>query len=85
MSDEITKEKRSRRLLKDETKAKRQKKILKSMGAQIDPFVSANYFNKKHSLNCGNPNCVMCGNPRKMFGDVTIQEKKFVEASEILE
>jgi hypothetical protein len=25
---------------------------------------------------CGNSNCVMCGNPRKFFGDVTIQEQK---------
>lgn len=25
---------------------------------------------------CGNSKCFMCGNPRKVFGDVTIQEKK---------
>lgn len=28
---------------------------------------------------CGNPDCFMCGNPRKFFGEVTIQEKKFLE------
>jgi len=32
---------------------------------------------KKHALNCGNPKCLMCGNPRKIFREVTIQEKRF--------
>lgn len=26
-------------------------------------------------FNCGNSNCVMCGNPRKFFGELTKQEK----------
>jgi hypothetical protein len=28
-------------------------------------------------LNCGDPKCVMCMNPRKAFGEKTMQEKKF--------
>lgn len=28
---------------------------------------------------CGDPNCAMCGNPRKFFGEVTVQEKRFVD------
>ena len=31
---------------------------------------------KKEDSNCGNPNCVMCGNPRKTFKEKTIQEKR---------
>jgi hypothetical protein len=27
-------------------------------------------------MNCGNPNCVMCANPRKVFKEKTIQEKR---------
>lgn len=34
-------------------------------------------FHKKNALNCGDPNCVMCMNPRKAFGEKTIQERKF--------
>lgn len=30
-------------------------------------------------FNCGNSNCVMCGNPRKFFGELTIQEQKHRE------
>jgi hypothetical protein len=30
-------------------------------------------------MNCGNPNCVMCGNPRKVWGEKTMQEKRFDE------
>ena len=79
MSDEITKEKRSKRLYHDKTKSMRQKKILKSYGADFEPFESPNYYNKRHALNCGNPNCVMCGNPRKFLDLKTIQEYKFDE------
>lgn len=78
MSDDLTKEKRSKRLFNDKTKSLRQKKILKAYNLD-KPFESANYFNKRHALNCGNPNCVMCGNPRKMFNERTIQEYKFEE------
>jgi hypothetical protein len=32
----------------------------------------------KHSATtCGDSNCVMCGNPRKFWGEPTIQEKRF--------
>ena len=30
-------------------------------------------------FNCGNSNCVMCGNPRKFFGEVTLQEKQHAD------
>ena len=34
-------------------------------------------FHKKKALNCGDPKCVMCMNPRKAFGEKTMQERKF--------
>jgi hypothetical protein len=30
-------------------------------------------------MNCGNPNCVMCGNPRKVFKEPTQQEKRLFQ------
>jgi hypothetical protein len=34
-------------------------------------------FHKKNALNCGDPKCVMCMNPRKAWGKKTRQEEKF--------
>jgi hypothetical protein len=34
-------------------------------------------FHKTHALNCGDPKCVMCMNPRKSFGEKTFQERRF--------
>ena len=38
---------------------------------------SIHRYHKKNALNCGDSNCVMCGNPRKFFGEKTMQERKF--------
>lgn len=36
---------------------------------------------RRHSFcDCGVPNCVMCGNPRRIFNQDTIQEKSALEA-----
>ena len=74
MSTEEEKFKRSARLHKDEAVIKRQVKIAKSHGIEVDV---PHKFAKHHATNCGQPNCVMCGNPRKTFKEETIQEKRF--------
>ena len=74
MSTEEEKFKRSVRLHKDEAALKRQVKIAQSHGIKVDV---PHKFAKHHATNCGQPNCVMCGNPRKTFKEETIQEKRF--------
>lgn len=32
---------------------------------------------KRTAYSCGNPDCHMCANPRKIFKDLTVQEKSF--------
>jgi hypothetical protein len=76
MSHDDAKIKHSKRLHDDETHIKKQVKIAKAHGI---PVTEPHKLNKRHVMNCGNPNCVMCGNPRKVFGEKTIQEKKFDE------
>lgn len=76
MSDDTTKVKRSKRFLKDESKAKRQYKIAKEYGL-LDKNKTPHFYVKKHAMNCGNPGCVMCSNPRKTYGHKTFQELKF--------
>ena len=42
-----------------------------------DNGYSKHRYHKMKALNCGDPNCVMCMNPRKAFGHKTMQEIKF--------
>lgn len=81
MSDPETREHHSRRLHADETHVKKRLRLLKDKHS----FVGRNLEKQPHRLhkvsgmNCGNPHCVMCMNPRKAWGDVTIQEKRFLQ------
>lgn len=76
MSTEEDKFKHSKRLLKDENAVKKQIKIAKEHGL---PIKDVHKFAKQHALNCGNPNCVMCANPRKTFKEQTLQERRMFQ------
>lgn len=76
MSTEQDKFKHSKRLLKDDNAVKKQTKIAKTFGV---PVKEPHKFAKRHAMNCGNPNCVMCGNPRKTFKELTQQEKRLFQ------
>lgn len=76
MSDEDTKEKRSKRIQKVQNFIKKQMKIAKLYGLSVD---EPHRLAKKHALNCGNPDCVMCANPRKLWKETTMQEKSFYQ------
>ena len=76
MSKEQDKIKHSKRLLKDENAVKKQTKIAKDFGI---PVTEPHKFAKHHAMNCGNPKCVMCGNPRKTFKELTQQEKRMFQ------
>jgi hypothetical protein len=79
MSDPETKEKRSRRFLKSESIVEKRYRFIKSTNKGL----KEKYETEKHRLcdstgvNCGNSNCVMCSNPRKIFKEKTIQEQSF--------
>jgi hypothetical protein len=79
MSTEEDKFKHSKRLLKDENAVKKQTKIAKTFGV---PVKEPHKFAKHHAMNCGNPKCVMCGNPRKTFNELTQQEKRLFQDTE---
>jgi hypothetical protein len=73
MSHEEEKVKHSKRILKTDNAVKKQVSIAKTFGLPVD---EPHKFAKRHAMNCGNPNCVMCANPRKTFNEKTIQEKR---------
>lgn len=76
MSTEQDKYKNSKRRLKDENAVKKQTKIAKSHGF---PVTEPHKFAKRHAMTCGDPNCVMCMNPRKSFNELTQQEKRLFQ------
>jgi hypothetical protein len=73
MSNEDEKLKHSKRILKTDNAVKKQVSIAKTFGLPVN---EPHKFAKRHAMNCGNPNCVMCANPRKTFNEKTIQEKR---------
>lgn len=81
MSNEFTKEKRSKRLHDEESKIKKQVKIAKAHGLTNNdkPIKQSHRLSKHHAMDCGQPGCIMCGNPRKLFKEKTIQEKSFLQ------
>ena len=87
MSHEDDKIQHSERLHQKETKIQRQVRIAKSYGMHHNgkwrSLDQPHRNHKKHILNCGDPNCVMCMNPRKAFGERTMQERKFDQREKI--
>jgi hypothetical protein len=86
MSKDEDKFKHSKRLQKDENAIKKQVKIAKSHGlTKADPIVAEPHrLAKHHAMDCGNPDCYLCGNPRKTHKDkLTIQERKFEDQGKI--
>ena len=76
MSKEQDKIKHSKRLQKDENVIKKQTKIAKAAGLEVN---EPHKFAKHHAMNCGNPKCFMCSNPRKTFKELTQQEKRLFQ------
>jgi len=76
MSTEQDKFKHSKRLQKDENAVKKQTKIAKTFGVPVD---EPHKFAKHHAMNCGDPKCMLCSNPRKTFKELTQQEKRLFQ------
>lgn len=73
MSYEKDKAKNSLRRHRDEVAVKKQAKIAKAHGAPVE---QAHRLHKRHAMDCGNPECYLCGNPRKTHKDKLTQQEK---------
>lgn len=78
MNHEELKLKNSKRRHRDEVAVKRQVKIAKEHYIiDQDKFLEhAHKFHKRHAMDCGNPKCYLCGNPRKTHKDKLTQQEK---------
>ena len=74
-------DKRNLRIQRDENAVRKQTKIARAHGMDVK---EPHKFAKHHAMDCGNPKCVLCGNPRKTFSELTTQEKRLFQDVEQL-
>ena len=82
MANELAKYLNSRRRLKDDNAVARQLKIARQHGltGRDKVAVQPHRLAKHHAMDCGNPGCHMCGNPRHIHKDgLTAQEKRMFQ------
>ena len=82
MSTEEDKFKNSKRRLKDENAVNKQVKIAKVHGMTDQDLAvkEPHRLAKHHAMDCGNPQCGLCGNPRRSHKDtLTAQEKRLYQ------
>jgi hypothetical protein len=84
MSNEQARFVNSRRRHKNDVAIARQVKIAKAAhlpGNILSPDIKQPHrLVKRHAMDCGNPHCYLCGNPRKTHKDrLTTQEKRMFQ------
>jgi hypothetical protein len=73
MSNDQAKFINSKRRHKNDVAVARQLRIAKAAGITVR---EPHKFVKHHALDCGNPGCYLCGNPRKTHKDKLTQQEK---------
>ncbi len=71
--------KNSKRRHRDEVAVKRQVRIAKQHNSFTDEnkvLKEPHRLAKHHAMDCGNPQCYLCGNPRKTHKDKLTQQEK---------
>jgi hypothetical protein len=82
MSNETAKYINSRRRHKNDVAIARQVRIAKTHGLGFNDkaIKEPHRLAKHHVMDCGNPECYLCGNPRKTHKDkLTAQEKRLFQ------
>ena len=81
MSNETAKYINSRRRHKNDVAIARQVRIAKShgLGFHDKAIKEPHRMAKHHAMDCGQPGCMLCGNPRKVFKQRTAQEKRMYQ------
>ena len=71
------KRKHQKRIGQKQNHIKKQLKIVKTNGGNPRYLKEPHRLAKHNAMDCGQPGCHLCGNPRKIFENKTIQELKF--------
>lgn len=84
MSNQEEKFKHSKRILKTASVVKKQLKIANRYFPNKKVSEQPHRLAKRHAMDCGRPNCMLCGNPRKLHKDkLTYQEKRLFQNTEL--
>jgi len=84
MSNDLAKFINSKRRHKTDVAISRQVKIAKAHGSTLT-VKQPHRLAKRHAMDCGNPQCYLCGNPRKTHKDkLTAQEKRLFQNVEVI-
>jgi len=89
MSNDLAKFINSKRRHKTDVAISRQVKIAKNhyhVKSEYNPTLDQPHrLAKHHAMDCGNPRCYLCGNPRKTHKDkLTAQEKRLFQNVEVI-
>lgn len=87
MSNDTAKFINSSRRHKNDVAIARQVRIAKQHGLTMrDKAIKEPHrLAKHHTMDCGNPRCYLCGNPRKSHKDkLTAQEKRLFQDTEVI-
>ena len=86
MSKDDDKIKKSKRRQKDENAVQKQVKIAKSHRTYNNRNIDQPHrLVKHHAMDCGNPKCYLCGNPRRTHKDpLTAQEHRLFQDVDVL-
>jgi len=86
MSNDLAKFINSKRRHKTDVAIARQVKIAKSHATYNQRNIKQKHrLAKHHAMDCGNPQCYLCGNPRKTHKDnLTQQEKRLFQNVEVV-
>lgn len=81
MSNDLAKFLGSQRRHKTDVAIARQVQIAKQHGLtnQDKSIKQPHRMAKHHAMDCGQPGCMLCGNPRKLFNEMTAQEKRLFQ------
>jgi hypothetical protein len=82
MANELAKFINSQRRHRDQNAVNKQVKIAKAhgMGFHDKAIKEPHRLAKHHAMDCGNPQCPLCGNPRRSHKDtLTAQEKRLYQ------
>lgn len=81
MSNETAKFLNSKRRHKTDMAVARQVKIAKQhgLGFSDKQIKEPHRHAKSHAMDCGNPKCMLCGNPRKTYKQLTAQEQRLFQ------
>jgi hypothetical protein len=85
MANELAKFINSQRRHRDQNAVNKQVKIAKAhgMGFHDKAIKEPHRLAKHHAMDCGNPQCPLCGNPRRSHKDtLTAQEKRLYQDTE---